>query len=78
MEHKFKLNELKSQEEYDTLINFISNELKLLESVKSMITARINIDRQYAKDISTKTTLKAERTLEGFLLVNVINFIYCK
>jgi hypothetical protein len=72
---KFPIKSIRSLEEFKSYISFIENKVKVLNEVKSMITARIRLDKQYSKDIIADTTVSSfsrKNILDGFIIEKVI------
>jgi|LakMenEpi03Aug12_release.lakeMendotaPanAssembly.Ray.scaffolds.fasta_scaffold3985923_1 hypothetical protein len=67
---KFSIKSIKTSEEFDSYINFIENEIKLFNDMKSMIVARISQDRQYCRSI-LMNTIKKGNYLDGFIIEKV-------
>ena len=72
---KFPIRSVKSLEEFKSYVSFIENKIRVLNEVKSMITARISLDKKYSKDViadSTITVSKRRNLLDGFIIDKVI------
>jgi hypothetical protein len=66
-------NKVKTQEKFESLLNFTENEIKILENVRFAILSRIEWDKNYVKQ-SVKNVLlpKANNLLDGFVLEKVL------
>ena len=72
---KFPIRSVKSLEEFKSYVSFIENKIRVLNEVKSMITARISLDKKYSQDViadSTITVSKRRNLLDGFIIDKVI------
>ena len=66
-------NKVKTQEKFESLLNFTENEIKILENVRFSILSRIEWDKNYVKQ-SVKNVLlpKTNNLLDGFVLEKVL------
>ena len=68
---KFPIKNIKSLEEFNSYTSFIDSEVEAFTKIKSLIIARIKLDKKYSADVIKDTTGKRKTTLEGFIIEKV-------
>jgi hypothetical protein len=65
------IKSIKNLEELNAYTSFIDNKVETFNRIRSLIVARIRLDRRYSNDVTKDTTSKRRTTLDGFIIEKV-------